>query len=806
MRVALRAGRLARRTLLALSTVGLFGTTAAYAAEARPEPAAGAPSPAPELAAAAATTTSSPSGPEAPSGSKGHGAKPKAADPFRHGDWPFRPPERPAIPQVSRLGWVKNPIDAFILAKLEEHGLQPAPEADRRTLLRRVTFDLTGLPPTAEELAAFEADRAPGAYERVVERLLASPHYGERWAQHWLDLVRYAETDGFNQDAHRENAYRYRDYVIRAFDEDLPYDRFIAQQLAGDELEPHNPLALVATGLNRLYPDEYNAADLRLRRQEILDDITDTTGLVFLGLTMGCAQCHDHKFDEILQADYFRLQAFFQPMLPRDDLVVATPAELEAHRQQQARWEEATRAVRAEIDALLDKPRQKILLGTIDKYDEEIRQAILTPDAERTSYQKQLVYQARKYYEPKLEGLEKQLKGEDRARYDALLKELASFDHLRPAPLPRAMGITDAGPDAPPTFRLATGNVRKPLDRVEPGFPEFLGGDAVSLVPVKTDGGVSTGRRAALATWLTRRDHPLTSRVMINRVWQHHFGEGIVPSSNDFGAMGDPPSHAELLDWLALEFVDSGWSFKHMHRLMVTSAAYRQSSVIDADDPRVVAARKADPANRMLWHFRRKRLEAEAIRDAMLAISGELNPRRFGPSAKPDLPAGVSSQAWKPDADRREQNRRSIYVLAKRNLRYPMFDAFDQPDLHHSCARRSTTTTAPQALLMFNSEFTLEQAQHWAGRLLREAGKGDEDALVRAAYVAAFGREPTSEEEVAVREFLDRQADSVERLGEPLDKLPQPTPRPAGLSAARGAAMVDFCHALLNANEFLYID
>jgi hypothetical protein len=302
-------------------------------------------------------------------------AKKSAA--FNHGSWPFQPPQRPEVPEVKDKQWVQNPIDAFILNELEEEELGPGARADKLTLLRRVTFDLTGLPPTIEEQQSFLQDDSADAYKKVVDRLLASPRYGERWAQHWLDLVRYAETDGFNQDAHRPDAFRYRDYVIQAFNDDLSYDRFIAQQLAGDELEPDNPQALVATGLNRLYPDEFNAADVKQRRQEILDDITDTTGLVFLGLTMGCAQCHDHKFDEILQTDYYKLQAFFTPMLPRNDMVAATAEEKAAHEQQRKAWEEATAEVRGEIDAIIKPRMEKMIKDAIGKFDADVQAAVL---------------------------------------------------------------------------------------------------------------------------------------------------------------------------------------------------------------------------------------------------------------------------------------------------------------------------------------------------------------------------------------------------------------------------------------------
>jgi hypothetical protein len=726
---------------------------------------------------------------------------------FKHGDWPFKPPQRPAVPAVHDAAWAKNPVDAFILAKLEAQGVRPNAAADKRTLLRRITFDLTGLPPTPAEIGEFLKDESPAAYAKVVDRLLASPRYGERWAQHWLDVVRYAETDGFKQDAYRPNAHRYRDYVIRAFNEDLPYDRFIRQQLAGDELEPNNPDAIIATGLNRLYPDEYNAANIKQRRQEILDEITDVTGQTFLGLTMGCAQCHDHKFDEILQTDYFRLQAFFTPMLPRDDIVVASEEEKREFAQKQAAWDEATREIRAEIDQIVKPEFEAVYKDAIEKYSADIQEILLMKPAERNEQQQQWAVQAQKNLAGKTEEAIKKLKGDKKKRYEALVKELAKFDHLKPAPLPTAMAITDAGPHSPPTYRLATGNFRKPQEEVQPGFPKFLG---ASEPTVESSSGrlESTGRRSALARWLTQPDHPMTARVMMNRVWQHHFGAGIVGTSNDFGAMGDEPTHPNLLDWLAVEFIERGWSLKAMHGLIVTSAAYQQSSQVDLDAPSHQKALEADPDNKLLWHFRRHRLDGESIRDAMLSVSGQLSLKMFGESAHPELPKGLKTNyAWKPDEKSEDRNRRSIYVFARRNLRLPLLESFDLPDMHNSCARRAETTTAPQALHLLNSEFTHEQSRRFAARLLDVYCECDDPAApVRMAYELAFGRVPTENEITGAMRFIEQQIQTLAEHGEvPKDLRPLPEPV-AAIDTTRAAAFVDLCHALFNANEFLFVD
>jgi hypothetical protein len=724
---------------------------------------------------------------------------------FHNGDWPFRPPERPLPPAVAEGSSVVNPIDRFIVSRLETAGLQPSVPADKLTLLRRVSFDLAGLPPTAEEQAAFLADDRPDAYERLVDRLLASPAYGERAAQFWLDLVRYAETDGFKADDLRPNAHKYRNFVIRALNEDLPYDRFLAWQLAGDELEPQNPAAQAATGYIRLYPDEYNAANLEQRRQEILDDITATTSLAFLGLTMGCAQCHDHKFDDIAQTDYFRLQAFFTPVVARDDVPDASPEEILEHRRRLAAWEAATAEVRGEIDRLLEPKRQQQREYGLGKFRQEIRDAVAVPAAERTAYQEQIARMALKQAEPKEKDLVAKLSAEEKQRYEELQAKLKEFDDLHPAPLPTLMAAGDVGGTAPVTWLLAGGDWRKPADKVFPGFPAFLGETSAEIGSPTTGneatgneatgngttGNDSTGRRSELARWLARADHPLTSRVIVNRLWQQHFGVGIVATANDFGAQGELPTHPELLDWLAVELAENGWSLKHVHRLMVTSATYRQTSRVDLSRPEAAAAKERDPQNRLLWHARRRRLEGEAIRDAMLAVSGELNPTMYGASVRPDLPAGTSrSYAWAPDERPADRQRRSVYVLAKRNLHYPLFEAFDQPDMHHSCPRRAETTTAPQSLVLLNGELALEQARRWADRLLGEH-RGNLLAVISGAYREAFARSAADDEVEAAMQFIHQQ---IRPSGE------------ANHEAAVAAAVADFCHALFNANEFLYVD
>src|SRR5262245_4517482 len=459
------------------------------------------------------------------------------------GAWAFAPPRRPSVPAPrAPQSTIKNPIDAFLLSRLEARGLTFSPEADRATLLRRVTFDLTGLPPTVPDQEAFLKDQRPAAFEKLVARLLASPAYGERWAQHWLDLVRYAETDGFKADDHRPAAHRYRDWVIRSLNADLPYDGFLSQQIAADELEPDNPDALIATGFLRLYPDEYNAANLEQRWQEILDDVTDVTGQVFLGLTVGCARCHDHKYDPIPQTDYFALQSFFAALLPCDE--VAHPASAE--------WERATADIRREMEKLFAPHRAAARKTALEKFRAEIQQAVLTPPGKRSPYQEQIAALAEKQLRrAEGEALNK-LPAEKRKRCQELERALAAV----PGRLPSAetvLAVRDVGRTPPPTYRLKGGNWKNPRDAILPNFPAALGKAEVDTrLPGNLD---STGRRSALARWLTSPDHPLTARVIINRLWQHHFGVGLVATPGDFGAQGEPPTHPELLDWLACELV-----------------------------------------------------------------------------------------------------------------------------------------------------------------------------------------------------------------------------------------------------------
>jgi hypothetical protein len=717
-----------------------------------------------------------------------------AADPFTQRQrefWSFQKIKPQVPPAVKNASWARTPIDRFVLAKLESKGLHPNPPADKVTLLRRTSFDLIGLPPTPEEVADFLADNSSNAYEKVIDRLLASPQYGERWGRHWLDLARYAESEGFKADETRPNAWRYRDYVIDSLNQNKPYDRFVQEQIAGDELWPDDQMAHIATGFNRHYPDESNARVLQQRHQEILDDITDTTGAVFLGLTYGCARCHNHKFDPILQADYYRLQAFFANTAADDHISLWSPAQFADYRAKRAVWEEQTKEIRAAISEIVEPYRKAASKEYFDKYPSEIQAAILKPEASRSPFESLMAWKARPYLDNGGEEFNPPLKGEAKTRYDALRKELAQFDSIKPPDPAEGIGLKDLGRAAPPTHVLGVGNWESPKEEVQPGFLTLLDArDARFVPPANLE---STGRRTSLAKWLTDPANPLTTRVAVNRIWNYHFGRGIVGTPSDFGVMGDRPSHPELLDWLAAEFVARGWSMKQMHKLIMTSAVYQQSSTHQED------AAKVDEDDRLLWSFPRQRLEGEVIRDSALAVSGLLNTKMSGPSIFPDLPDGMAAPrgGWKLSAND-ERNRRSVYIFVRRNTRYPMLEAYDMPDTHESCPRRMVTTTAPQALTMLNDKSVLQWAQAFAGRALAAPDP------VETAFQLAYQRRPDSWEKDTVATFFHKQKALIADRAARGEKLALPPAMPENVDREYAAAFVDFCQMLLNSNEFVY--
>lgn len=607
--------------------------------------------------------------------------------------WSFQPIRRPDLPPVQNRKWSRTPVDRFILAKLESKKLQPAHAADRTTLIRRLYFNVIGLPPTPEDVDRFLADPSADAYERLVDRLLASQHYGERWAQHWLDLARFAETDGFEHDKIRPRAWKYRDWVIKALNADMPYDQFVRWQLAGDVIAPDNPDAKIATAFCLSGPDMPDINSQEERKHTLLNEMTSTVGSVFMALQMGCAQCHDHKYDPISTIDFYRMRAFFEPAVK------------------------------------LARNKSVTMLAS-------------------------------------------------------------------------------AGTAGTPSHVMIRGDWRQPGPQVQPAFLRVA-----NLSDLNVESTNTKQQRLAFARWLTQDEHPLTSRVIVNRIWQHHFGHGLSTSPSDFGTMGELPSHPELLDWLSAELVASGWKMKSLHRLILTSSVYRQSGKPTLDsapaDTSWKQSLKADPDAALLSRFPRQRLDAEVIRDAMLAISGKLSTKTGGRGVMPPLPrelrATLLKDQWKTSPNEDDHYRRSIYVFARRNLRYPLFDVFDRPDANTSCSRRGNSTTAPQSLLMLNSESSIKSARELAGFIWEQVGS-DSEQQVSLLIHRALGRVPSPTEQTELVAFLKSQRDMLSAEKRPTPKLLLPITHAEIKTPYAGAALTDLCLAILNTSEFIYID
>jgi len=663
--------------------------------------------------------------------------------------WAFKPLARPAVPGVRNAAWVRNPVDAYVAKEHEARGLVPAPEAMRRTLLRRVTLDLTGLPPTPEEIEAFLRD---GDYDAVVDRLLASPAYGERWGRHWLDFARWAETTGYEANQLRPSAWRYRDYVIASLNADKPYDRFLREQIAGDEIEPPTDETLIATGFLGAGRLDNNQEDKLTQRNDHLIDITNAAATVTLGLQMGCAQCHDHKWDPITQADYYRFQGYFV----RGQVLNLQLKDPEA-------WLAYEKAVPPELEAskayrktLLDAARARLVAEAMRKLPEATRLACETPVDRRTPEQRELAGRAEKDLAVTDAQILKGASEDDQKLYRELDKKIKSLEGKLPEK-PHAWGyyspasgardivtlpIKGMYPMPYPAKQLREtkprilkrGNPHLPGDEVEAGWPAVLG---------PTPAGRSS--RLSLVDELTRPGHPLTARVLVNFVWQRHFGRGIVTTPADFGLRGAAPSHPELLDWLASDFIEAGWSLKHLHRRIVLSATYRQSSAAHPGN-----AHK-DPDNRYLWRWTTHRLEAEAIRDSLLAVSGELDRTRGGRSIVEEPPTSDPKQL-----------RRTIYLLQKRSHLPEVEELFDAPTAGESCPRRQVSTVSLQPLYLLNSPFAVGRAQAFAKR----AGSVDR------AFEIALGRPPSDAER----------------------------------EAAKSMDLLALCHALYNLNEFVYVE
>ncbi|MEX2120533.1 MAG: DUF1549 and DUF1553 domain-containing protein [Pirellulales bacterium] len=744
--------------------------------------------------------------------------------------WSFMPVERARPPAVADAAWVKNPIDAFVLAGLEEAGLTPAPAADRRTLLRRLYLDLLGLPPTPEEQEAFLSDTSPGAVARLVDDLLSRPAYGERWGRHWLDVVRYAESNGYERDGAKPSVWRYRDYVIDSFNRDKPYDVFLREQLAGDELEGSNAEMQIATTFLRLGPWDDEPADPEVDRYDQLDDLVGATTATFMAQTVRCARCHDHKFESFTQRDYSRLLAVFEPLeRPRDDRTdldrpVGTASEVAAYNEALAKAKDAVVQVRRKFDeAEWRVVRRLAEAGVLTAAAASTDQAAVAGDgapanpaaaeaaeaagppalsltlvadalaafqvepAQRNGDQEKMVKKHRKELRSLLD---KGATPEESDLLAGLLRDIEQAEAAMPPEPTKAYIWYEKSPQAPPTYVLARGDPRQRLEQVEPGVPAILvDGPLAPATPTAH----STGRRRQLAEWLTRPDNPLTARVMVNRIWQQHFGDGLAGTENDFGVMGEAPTHPGLLDWLAAEFVCSGWSIKHVHRLMLLSNTYQMSAEPNA------AAEAKDRHNARLWRWTPRRLEAEAIRDSILAVSGRLNGQMGGPSVFPPIAPEVLASQSRPGSgweksEPEQAARRGIYMFVKRTLLIPELEVLDFPDTNNTCEQRAVSTVATQALTFLNGQFIHEQSRHFAERLMREAP--DAAARVERAYALALARPPRDDERQAVLAFLAGQEQRI-----------RDEAQSAGGSADQAAqqALQQLCLVLLNTNEFVYM-
>ncbi len=669
------------------------------------------------------------------------GKKPMVVTEKDKNAWAYRVLSPMPIPPVKQADWPRNPIDAFILAKLEAAKIQPSADADKLILLRRVTFDLTGLPPTVKEQDDFLADATPKAYEKVVDRLLASPSFGERWARHWLDPARYAESHGFEHDYFRPNAYHYRDFVIKALNSDMPYDQFVAWQLAGDELAPNDPLALAATGFlgAGVFPTQITNREAERVRYDSMDDMLSTTGHAFLALTVGCARCHDHKYDPIPTKDYYRMLATFTTTVRSEIEVDLSSVEV---KKAYADWEAKRKPLAEAITKYEADSLGKALLSWLEDSSDKIAPISKLTDLKAAAALKKLIEKQVKIENlPKIQrdGILKWYAPLD-AGWKALSLKLNEHDKLKPTLIKTTIQATTEGrkpmrhhtadntiPDFyPKTFLLKRGDADQKDGEVQSGFLQVLSRkDEAGWNTAKPEQASTSYRRVHLANWIMDTQSgagSLAARVMVNRLWHHHFGRGIVSTLNDFGFQSDPATHPELLDWLANDFVQNKWGLKRLHKLMVMSRTYQLNNDVSAE------AAKIDPENKLLSHRTKRRLEAEAVRDNWLAVSGTLAPKLYGP--------GEGNEGM---------NRRSIYFRIQRSQMIPSLQIFDWPDSLTSASARPTTTVAPQALYFLNSPHVSAGANAWAKTLQPEVTKSADNG-VTLAYRMAFGRAPNKEE------------------------------------------------------------
>jgi hypothetical protein len=751
--------------------------------------------------------------------------------------WAYQPIAKPALPDVRNKKWVRTQLDAFVLAKQEEAGVTPAREADRAVFIRRATLDTLGFLPTPEEVQAFVNDKSPNAYEKLVDRLLSSPHFGERQARRWLDLARYADTGGFQADAVRPNNWRYRDYVINAFNSNKPYYQFVLEQIAGDELFPNDQNAKIATGFLAGYPDNPNSRDLVQRKYEIEVDMTNTVGEVFLGTTVGCAQCHNHKSDKISSKEYFQLLSFFantafDPAVP---LAQGTETKWDvAFREQQAKYDAAIKEVRAKQKAILDTVWEAGEKYYKERYLTDSREAVFKPESQWTPLDRWVNW---RYQHVKNEGNivgylrttatetdHPQYSKENAAKweeYQKLNAELRKFSNLQPrrGSLNYTTATELGHSESPPTFVRFSGIHEKPTEEVQPGIPALLGGDPLGEIKPT---GFSSGRRSALAKWIIGPNNPLTARVFVNRVWGQYFDTPFVNTPENFGRSGGKPDNLALLDHLAAEFKDN-WDVKALHREILLSSTYRQSS---EERPEIA---KIDPTNKLLAVYPKKRLEAEQVRDSLLYASGQFVGEVGGPAVYPPLvefltrgrggsAADQVQQAadrrrvdtrWPVSEDKRDWNRRSIYTFVRRSLPYPLIQVFDPTDPSLAYHKRGVTTTPLQALALFNSDVTIDWSQALTGRLINEAGT-DPDKVLSRLYEVLFSRKPSREEVATLKTFLESEEKVIaQQLKEKGDTLNLATPiglngAASQLSKARQAAWVDLVHTVANSNEFVY--
>ena len=683
--------------------------------------------------------------------------------------WAFRPVANPPVPQVENTGRVSNPIDNFILQKLEAANLTPASPAEKQKLIRRAYYDLTGLPPSIGDIEAFVNDKSDRAFEKVIDRLLDSAQYGERWGRHWLDLVRYAESNSYERDDTKPFAWRYRDYVINSFNADKPYTQFVKEQLAGDEFEPRTPDSIVATGYYRLGIWDDEPVSQKQALYDDLDDILLTTSQVFLGLTMNCARCHDHKIDPIPQKDYYSFLAFFSGF-QRYGVRGAQSVEDASIGPIAVNMDEEKRAeIRKQLDRELNEHNRKI--GFVER---KLQELLTPPEKEDFKATAVRIDLARKYSG---KGISRKLV-ED---YEAAVGRKKEIEDSRPAELAQALVVKEIGATPRDTFILVRGNANVEGAKVEPAFPSIL--SPPEPVITKPSSGKSSGRRTSLANWIASEKNQLTARVMVNRIWQHHFGRGIVGSSNNFGNIGDKPTHPELLDWLATRFMQGGWKLKSMHKLIMLSSAYQMSSQSSEKEL------AADPANKLYWRFNMRRLSSEELRDSVHAANGSLNLKMGGPSIYPIIPQEVLAGQSRPGAgwgnsSEEERARRAVYIFIKRSLVEPLMADFDFADVDSTCPVRFVTNQPTQALSLLNSEFMNRQAAVFAEFLKKESG-ADTAKQVELGLARVTQRRPTKTE-------VDRGVGLIESLKK--DGVPD------------DVALKYYCLAMFNLNEFLYLD